>query len=92
MSRPAEFWYAYMNPPINPIRPPVTIDGPLIPGLIPKQKGETVLNIYIHIYTSLPPHHVDPKLVVEYRNSSSLHKQNQVRIVGYPQTAHNSSY
>lgn len=35
MIRPAEFWYAYMNPPINPIKPPVTIDGPLIPGLIP---------------------------------------------------------
>jgi len=25
-----------MNPPITPINPPVTIEGPLIPGLIPK--------------------------------------------------------
>lgn len=26
-----------MNPPITPIKPPVTIDGPLIPGLIPNK-------------------------------------------------------
>lgn len=31
-----------MNPPISPIRPPVTIDGPLIPGFIPEtqKKGK----------------------------------------------------
>ena len=40
MILPAEFWYAYMKPPIRPIRPPVTIDGPLIPGLMPVKNRE----------------------------------------------------
>lgn len=35
MSLPAEFWYAYMNPPMIPIKPPVTIEGPLMLGFIP---------------------------------------------------------
>jgi len=28
-----------MKPPITPIRPPVTIEGPLIPGLIPNKQN-----------------------------------------------------
>ncbi|MFS8024561.1 hypothetical protein Hanom_Chr16g01464681 [Helianthus anomalus] len=40
IKRPAEFWYAYTNPPITLINPPVTINGLLIPGLIPTKRGK----------------------------------------------------
>jgi len=34
-----------MNPPITPISPPVTIEGPLIPGLIPKTQNSQIQKI-----------------------------------------------
>lgn len=81
MSLPAEFWYAYMNPPISPISPPVTIDGPLIPGFIPNNpntREKLKLNIEFKELQNLNKKHEDTREIADGDRDTSDSGESEV--------------